>query len=98
MLAALKGFNGVVHVGVDAQVSRDGEGFPDNLFSTQFGVIQQRFGRRLGKCTTGPNRDHTVLGFEHITIAGDDERRLFVRHSQHGLKAPQDAVCSPIFG
>jgi hypothetical protein len=42
--------------------------------------------------------DDAVLGFQHVAVAGDDQRGILVRHGQHGLEAAQHAVGAPVLG
>ena len=39
-----------------------------------------------------------MLGFDHVTVAGDDQRGIFVGDCQHGFQATQGAVGAPVFG
>jgi hypothetical protein len=52
----------------------------------------------VGESATRANGHDAVLRFEHIAIAGDDQRILAIGNSQHGLEPPQCAVAAPVLG
>ena len=64
----------------------------------QLGVVQQRLGGGLRIGAAGADGDDAVLGFQHVTVAGDDERGFLVGHGQHGLQAAQHPVGAPVLG
>jgi hypothetical protein len=39
-----------------------------------------------------------LLGLNHVAVAGDDQRGVFVGDREHGFEAAQGAVGSPFFG
>jgi len=39
-----------------------------------------------------------VLGFEHITVASNDERGLDIGHRQHRFESSQHPVGAPVLG
>jgi hypothetical protein len=61
-------------------------------------VLEQRPRRGLRVGAAGADGDDAVLGFEHVAVAGDDQRGLLVGHRQHGLQAAQHAVGAPVLG
>ena len=73
-----KRFDGVLHVGVDAKLARNGQRFAHDVFCAQIGVVQQRLGGGVGIGAAGADGDDALLGFEHVAIAGDDERGFAV--------------------
>ncbi len=44
------------------------------------------------------NGHDAVLRFEHIAIAGDDQRILPISDRQHGLQPTQGTVAAPVLG
>ena len=64
----------------------------------ELGVVQQRLGRGLRIGAAGADGDDAVLGFQHVAVAGDDERGLAVGDRQHGLQPAQHAVGAPVLG
>src|SRR6218665_366543 len=89
-------FYRVVHVGVDAQFARNFQRLLDDVRRAQIGVVEQSLGGGVRIGAALANRDHALLGFEHIAIAGDDQRGLLIGHGQHGLEAAQHTVGAPI--
>ena len=65
-------------VGVDAEVAGDHEGFLHDVDRDQVGVVEQCLRRRVRVRTAGADRDQAVLGFEHVAVAGDDQRRFAI--------------------
>ena len=59
---------------------------------------QQRLGRCLRVGAARPDGDDAVLRFQHIAVAGDNERGFPVGHRQHGLQPAQHAVGAPVLG
>ena len=39
-----------------------------------------------------------MLGFDHVAVAGDDQRSVLVGHGEHGLQTAQRAVGAPVLG
>src|SRR5262245_21471741 len=83
---------------VDAEIRSDGKGLLDDVARTELGVLEQRPGRALRIGPARADRDHPLLGLEHVAHAGDDERMLTVGDGEHGLEAAQDAVGTPVLG
>src|SRR5690348_8886441 len=73
-------FDRNVVVGVDADVARDAEGPFHDLAGVQIAVLEQRAGRRQRIGSAGADRDQAVLGFEHVAVAGDQQRCILVDH------------------
>jgi hypothetical protein len=52
----------------------------------------------MRESATRANGHDAVLRFEHIAIAGDDQRILPISDCQHGVEPPQGAVAAPVLG
>src|SRR5262245_42312272 len=68
--------DGSLVIRIDAKVGSDRQRFFDDVAGTQLGVLQKRFGRALRVRPARADRDHALLGLEHVAHAGDDERML----------------------
>src|SRR5204863_8431093 len=86
----------VVLVRVDAEFAGNLERFLDDFFRRELGVRQQCPRARVRIRAARADRDDAMLRFEHIAVAGDDQRRLAVRDGQHRLEAAQSAVGAPV--
>src|SRR5687768_2244060 len=87
----------MILVGVDAQVSRYGQGFLDDLHRCEVGVLKER--TRGGMCVraAAANGSQSKLRLDHISSSGNDEGDARVGHYQHGFQPAQDAVGTPVF-
>src|SRR6185369_1937632 len=54
--------------------------------------------RALRKGAARADREHALLGLEHVAHSGDDERVLAVGDGEHRLEPAQDAVGAPVLG
>lgn len=61
-------------------------------------VLQQGQGRGLGEAAAGAHGDQAVFGFDHVAVAGDDQRGILVGDREHGFEAAQGAVGAPVLG
>jgi hypothetical protein len=91
-------FDDVVLVGVDAEVAGDFQRLLDDGLGRQLGIAQQAQRRRLGVGAAGADGGQAVFRFQHVAVAGQDQRVLGVGHDQHGFQAAQDAVGAPVAG
>src|SRR5690606_24179611 len=91
-------FDGVILVGVDADIAGNHQRLLDDIDGAQFGVLDQGARRRLGVGAAAADGDNAVFGFEHIAVAGDDQRMLAIGHGQHGFETAQHAVGAPVLG
>src|SRR5690606_16764201 len=89
--------DGLLLVGVDADVTGNLQAPGDDVARRQLGVFQQGGGRGLGVGTARADGNQVVLRFDHVTVAGDDQRRVLVGHGEQGLKATQGAIGAPVF-
>src|SRR5215212_690175 len=85
--ASLEGFDDMVLVRVDAELAGDLERLLDDVARRELGVLEQGAGRRMRIRPAGTDRDQPVFGFEHVAVAGDDQRGLLVGDRQHRLEA-----------
>ena len=53
---------------------------------------------RSGVAAAGTHGDQAVLGLNHVTVAGDDQGRVFVGDGKHGFQAAEGAVGAPLLG
>src|SRR3954462_7615586 len=72
-------------VGVDADVGRDRERLRDDRTRVEFRLLEQRARRGLRVCAAGTDREQLVLGLDHVTGAGNQERLRLVRDDQERL-------------
>ena len=64
----------------------------------QLGVLQQRLRRGLRVRAAGTDRDQAVLGFEHVAVAGDDQRGRLVGDREQRLEPAEAALGAPVLG
>src|SRR4030095_541746 len=83
---------------IDAKIGRNGERFLHDLARAELVVLQQRLRGALRERPARADRDHALLGLQHVAHAGDDERMLAVGHRKHGLEPAQDAIGAPVLG
>ena len=57
---------------------------------------EQCLGRRGGVWRTGTDGGDTVIGFDHITLAGQHEERFTIPDDELGLEPAQVAVGPPL--
>lgn len=91
-------FNGQVVVGIDADVCCRFKAVAYDLHSRQLGVVQQSAGSRFGEVATRAYGNEPTFRFDDITIAGDDQRGVFVGHRQQRLQPTQHAIGTPVLG
>src|SRR3990167_7591661 len=77
---SLQGFDRVVHVGVDADLARVRERLMHHLFGIKGRVLVQGAGGGVGIGPARADGHHTVLGLQHVAVAGDDQRGAAVGH------------------
>ena len=94
---SLKYFNRMLLIRVDTQIAGDGQRFLDDVLGRHWCIFEQRACCRLRIRAAAADRDKPLLGFEHIAIAGDDQRALRIAHHQHRLQPSQHAVGTPVF-
>src|SRR5450759_4625115 len=61
-------------------------------------MLEQRPRRSLGIRSTAADREYSLFRLEHIAVAGNHQRMLFIRDRQHGLESPQHAIGAPVLG
>ena len=49
-----------------------------------------------GEAAAGAHGDQAVFGFDHVAVAGDDQRGILVGDREHGFEAAQGAVGAPV--
>ena len=98
LLGAVLLLNGLGVIGEYADVGGDAEGGFDDFPGRQIGFLQQCAGSGLGITAAGTHGDQAFFGFDHVTVAGDDQRRVFVGDREHGFEAAEGAVGAPFFG
>src|SRR4030042_2794980 len=52
----------------------------------------------MGIRTTTSNGRHPIVGFNDVSISGDDEGVFRVSDNEQSLQPPENPICSPIFG
>src|SRR6056297_2563589 len=75
-------FDGLVVVGVDADVTGDTQPLLHDIPGAQFRIVEQCASGGLGKRTAGTDGNEVVLGFNDVAIAADHQRRGPVGHRQ----------------
>ena len=88
----------MVLVGIDAHVGGDGQRFLDDFCRRQVGVVEQGARCALGVRAAAADGDQAMFRFQHIAVAGDDQRAFLVGHRQHRFQPAQDAVGAPVLG
>src|SRR5262249_8067887 len=72
----------------DANLSRNVHRFFSDFASAEVGIFQKSAGRSQGKGAAGTNRDDSVIGFDQISIAGNEESRFVVGNNHHRFEVP----------
>src|SRR5690606_17291977 len=80
--SAVNFFDCGLMIGIDTNITGDVECFLNDFSGAQLCVFQQGSGGCLGKGTTGTNSDQALFGFDHIAVAGDDQRSGAVCNGQ----------------
>src|SRR3546814_6458390 len=91
-------FNDDVAVGVDADVAGDLERFGGDGLRVESGVRKQRARGGQRERAAGADRDQTILWFDHVTGAADDQRGVLVGHRQQRLELSEAALGAPVLG
>ena len=97
-LAEIQFFDGLLLIGVYADITRDREAFFNNLPRVQLGVVKQRPRGGEGIGAAGPNSHNGVIGFNDISVAGHDEGSLLIGNHQQRFQAPQGPFRPPELG
>src|SRR3546814_8396014 len=83
-------------LGVDADVAGDLERFGGDGLRVESGVRKQRARGGQRERAAGADRDQTILGFDHVTGAADDQRGVLVGHRQQRLELSEAALGAPV--
>lgn len=96
--AALEFFDGEIGVGVNADFAGDAHRFHGQVFGGQFGMLQHGARGGDGVTPAGADSHDSVVGFNDVAVAGQDESGFAVGHDEHGFEMTQSAVFAPILG
>ena len=83
--SSFQDFDHVILIGVDAQVSRDGERLLDDLGWCHRSVLEQGARRTLRIGAAAADGDEAVFRLQHIAVTGNDERGFVIGHREHSL-------------
>lgn len=95
--SGLQSLQGKISVGIDTYPCGDLHRPPGNGFGIQIRVHERQSCSKgiISARTDGSDR---CFGLENISDTGDRIDALGVSHDQHGLQAPEIAICSPVLG
>src|SRR6185437_5427358 len=83
---------------IDAHFACNLHCFFSNLPGRKLGMLGQRLGGGLGIGSSAANGRNSRVRLDHIALAAEQKRLLFIGNEQQGLQMAQKFVGTPVFG
>src|SRR5579871_4272015 len=95
---SLQLLDGDAVVGVNADFAGDLHRFFGDFAGAEAGVLNERGGGGLGKCSAGADGSDRIVGIDDVSRAGDEKSLPLVGDDEQSLEVAQHLVGAPVLG